>query len=184
MSGGIMTPAADFMLLLAYLMTRSDLWAHGTIRLLTVGESTDLTESIKLLEQQLEDARIPAQPILVPDMQPETVIEQSSGADMVFLPFRIKQSLLTDTSGFSLERVLTRLPPVALVMAARDIDLDAEPEEGAAGQLAEAMDKLHDAEKRLIGAQEQHQKLEKQLLSIQKQLEASNSARWGKVMKN
>jgi amino acid transporter len=167
--------SSRLMLLLAYLMTRNDLWAHGTIRLLTVGETTDLTESIKLLEQQLEDARIPAQPILVPDMQPKTVVEQSSGADMVFLPFRIKQSLLTDTSGFSLERVLTRLPPVALVMAARDIDLDAEPEEGAAGQIAEAMDKLRDAEKRLMGAQEQYQKLEKQLLSIQKQLEATNS---------
>jgi amino acid transporter len=164
--------SSRLMLLLAYLMTRSDLWADATIRLLTVGEATHLTESLELLEQQLDDARIPAQPILVPDMQPETVIEESSGSDLVFLPFRIKQSMLTDTGGLSLERVLTRLPPVALVMAARDINLDAEPEEGSAGLLAEAMDNLHDAEKRLASAKEQHQKNDKQLLIVREQLEA------------
>ena len=163
--------SSKLMLLFAYLMTRIDLWAHATIRLLSVGETTNLTESIELIEQQLDDARIPAQPILVPDMQPKTVIENSGGSDLVFLPFRIKQSMLTDASGFSLERVLTRLPPVALIMAAKDLDLDAEPEEGKAGQLAEAMDKLNNAEKRLISAQEQLQKSEKQLRVIQKQLE-------------
>ncbi len=159
------------MLLLAYLMTRSDLWAHSTIRLLTVGDASHLTESIELLKQQLDEVRIPAQPHLVPDMQPATVIKESQDSDLVFLPFRIKESMLTDASGFSLERVLTRLPPVALVMAARDINLDAEPEEGTAGLLAEAMDILHDAEKRLTGAKEQHEKNEKQLLTVRKLLE-------------
>jgi amino acid transporter len=168
--------SSRLMLLLAYLMTRNALWAHATIRLLTVGETADLTESIKLLEQQLDDARIPAQPLLIPDMLPETVIEQSSGSDLVFLPFRIKQSMLIDTGGFSLERVLTRLPPVALIMAARDIDLDAEPEEGAAGLLAEAMDTLHSAEKRFASAKEQHEKNDKQLLAIREKLEAPSDA--------
>ena len=163
--------SSRLMLLLAYLMTRSDLWAHSTIRLLTVGDASHLTESIELLKQQLDEVRIPAQPQLVADMQPETVIKESKDSDLVFLPFRIKQSMLTDTSGFSLERVLTRLPPVALVMAARDINLDAEPEEGTAGLLAEAMDILHVAEKRLAGAKEQYEKNEKQLLTVRKLLE-------------
>ena len=35
-----------------------------------------------------------------------------------------------------------------MIMAAEDIDLDAEPEEGALGDLAEAMDKLREAERR------------------------------------
>jgi len=164
--------SSRLMLLLAYLMTRSDLWGDATIRLLTVGETTNLAESIKLIEQQLEDVRIPAEPLLIPDMQPETVIEESGGSDLVFLPFRIKQSMLTDTGGLSLERVLTRLPPVALVMAAKDIDLDAEPEDGAAGQLAQALDHLHDAEKRLARAEEQQRKNEKQLFTLQEKLEA------------
>jgi len=161
-------------LLLAYLMTRSQLWQQATIRLLTVGETADLTAGIDLLEQQLDDARIPAQPVLVPDMLPETVVGESAGSDLVFLPFRIRQSMLTDVGGLSLERVLTGLPPVALVMAARDIDLDAEPEEGVAGQLAEAMDNLHDAERRLIRTQEQQRKIDKQLLAIQDRLAASS----------
>jgi amino acid transporter len=163
--------SSRLMLLFAYLMTRTELWARATIRVLTVGEASDLNESIELLEQQLDDARIPAKPIIIPDMQPETVIKNSGGTDLVFLPFRIKQSMLTDASGFSLERVLTRLPPVALVMAAHDIDLDAEPEEGTAGQLAEAMDQLQDAEKRLASAQEHLQKSDKQLLTARAQLE-------------
>ena len=162
--------SSRLMLLLAYLMTRSKLWRHATIRLLTVGESPDMKESIEYLEQQIDDARIPAEPLIIPDMHPKTVNKESAGSDLVFLPFRIKQSMLTDTSGFSLERVLTRLPPVALVMAAKDIDLDAEPEEGAAGQLAQAIDHLHDTEKRLAKVQEQHQKNENQLLSIQEEL--------------
>lgn len=162
--------SSRLMLLLAYLMTRSDQWEDATIRLLTVGETANLAESIKLIEQQLDDVRIPAEPLLIPDMQPETVIEKSGGSDLVFLPFRIKQSMLTDTGGFSLERVLTRLPPVALVMAAKDIDLDAEPEEGTAGQIAQALDQLHDAEKRLAAAQEQQRKNEKQLFTFQERL--------------
>ncbi len=164
--------SSRLMLLLAYLMTRSDFWNGATIRLLTVGNSADLSEKIALVEQQLDDARIPAQPLLVPDMQPETVTAQSGGSDLVFLPFRIRKSMLTDTSGLSLERVLTRLPPVALVMAATDIDLDAEPEEGAAGQLAEAIDTLQDLQKRLAKAMDQQQKNDKKLLAVLEQLAA------------
>lgn len=165
--------SSRLMLLFAYLMTRSKLWTDATIRLLTVSETTDLSESIILLEQQLDDARISAQPLVVADMLPATVIEMSSGSDLVFLPFRIRKSMLTDTGGLSLERVMTRLPPVALVMAARDIDLDAEPEEGAAGQLAEADDKMQDAAKRLAKAQEQLQAEQQQLLAIQEQLKTA-----------
>jgi amino acid transporter len=163
--------SSRLMLLLAYLMTRDSLWGQATIRLLSVGESISLTENVEILEQQLDDARIPAQPVLVSDMKPETVIGESSGSDMVFLPFRIKQSMLTDNRGYSLERVLTRLPPVALVMAAQDLDLDAEPEEGTAGQLARAMDSLHGAEKRLAKAEELKLKNETRLTAIREKLE-------------
>jgi len=37
---------------------------------------------------------------------------------------------------------------VALVLAAEDIELDAEPEEGIAGEIAAALDILADAEKK------------------------------------
>jgi hypothetical protein len=67
--------------------------------------------------------------------------------------------------------VLTRLPPVALVMAAQDLDLDAEPEEGTAGQLARAMDSLHGAEKRLARAEELKLEDETRLTAIREKLE-------------
>jgi hypothetical protein len=80
--------------------------------------------------------------------------------------------MLTDANGFSLERVLTRLPPVALVMARSDIDLDAEPEEGTAGQLAQAMDTLHDREKRFLRAKKQWEKLAEKSAVLKKRYDS------------
>jgi hypothetical protein len=45
------------------------------------------------------------------------------------------------------EEILPRLPLTAFVLAAEDIELDVKPEEGAAGEMAAAMDALNDAEK-------------------------------------
>lgn len=168
--------SSRLMLLFGYLMTRHDLWGRATLRVLTVGDSANLEESIAHLEQQLDDARISAEPLLVDDMLPETVIGHSTSSDMVLLPFRIKRSLLTDISGYSLERVLGQLPPVALVMAAHDIDLDAEPEEGVAGQLATALDSLHDAEHRLAAARKQLQQSEQQFDDSRARLESAAAA--------
>ncbi len=141
--------ASRLMLLFAYLMTRRDLWQDASIRLLSIAEDTSLEESIEELEQQLDDARIGATVVIVPDSLPETIIEFSAESDLVFLPFRINNLLLTDIHGYSLERVLTRLPPVGLVMAAKDIDLDAEPDDGISGLLATALDKVLEFEKRV-----------------------------------
>lgn len=164
--------SSRLMLLLAYLMTRHDMWKNATIRLLTTAEDSSIDESIKQVEHQLEEARIPAIPTIVPDTAPETIIAQSSASDLVFLPFRIKLSMLTDLKGYSLERVLTQLPPVALVMAAHNIDLDAEPEEGEAGQLATAMDRLHETEKDLARTTKKLNRSEAQLEQLKKKLDA------------
>ncbi len=165
--------SSRLMLLFAHLVTRDDLWEKSTtIRVLTIGETANLKESLEHVEQQLDDARIVAEPVIIPDMSPDTITRESAGSDLVFLPFRIKHSMLTDTNGFSLERVLTRLPPVALVMAQSDIDLDAEPEEGAAGQLAQAMDTLHDREKRFLRVEKQWGKLVEKSVILKKRYES------------
>ena len=52
-----------------------------------------------------------------------------------------------DPFGGRPEDTLSRLPNVALVLAAEDIDLDAEPEEGDAGEMAMLHDALTDARK-------------------------------------
>jgi len=136
------------MLLLAYLMTRHDAWQKAEIRVLTAGSGKRLTKVKEELTQTLEAVRIDAQAHIVEDLAPETIIAQSSKSSFVFAPFKIKGFRLSDASGYSLNRVLPQLPPTALVMAAENIDLDAEPEEGAAGQLAKAMDSFREAERR------------------------------------
>jgi amino acid transporter len=158
------------MLLLAYLMTRNKLWKNSHIRLLSEKDGENPAIHIEELEQQLDDARISAKVILVDDRNPETILKHSSTSSIVFLPFRIQRSMLTDAAGYSLERVLTQLPPTALVMAAEDIDLDAEPEEGPAGELAEALDRLQEMERRAAGAKKQYSKIEKLIPALEQQL--------------
>jgi amino acid transporter len=150
--------SSRLMLLLAYLTTRNSIWNKAEIRVLTAGSGESLGWAKNNLMELLDEARIPAEPHLVKDMESQTVIEHSKDSSLVFLPFRIQQSRLTDIHGYSLERILPQLPPAALVMAAEEIDLDAEPEEGTAGEMAKAMDDLYAAEKRLRRARREEVK--------------------------
>ena len=136
------------MLLLAYLTTRHVEWEEAEIRVLTAGTGKRLAKAKEELNQILEDVRIDAHACIVPDQSPETVISHSSKSSLVFLPFKIRQFKLTDLLGYSLKRVLPKLPPTVMVMAAEDIDLDAEPEEGSSGELAHAMDHLRERERK------------------------------------
>jgi hypothetical protein len=106
---------------------------------------------------------------------PATVIAQSSKSSFVFAPFKIRGFKLSDANGYSLNRVLPQLPPTALVMAAENIDLDAEPEEGPAGQLAKAMDAFRETERRsarsakaLERSRQQVEKLKSRLADLEK----------------
>jgi hypothetical protein len=75
------------------------------------------------------------------------VAEHSSDASLVFLPFRLRGNQPKGPFGGPLEIILASLPIVALVLAAQDIDLDTEPEEGHAAEMAELLDTLADADK-------------------------------------
>ena len=65
-----------------------------------------------------------------------------------FMPFQIKKDRSLGPFGEPVENILNRLPPVVMVLAAEDIDLEAEPEEGKAGETASILDRLADAEKK------------------------------------
>jgi amino acid transporter len=145
--------SSRLMLLFAYLMTRNQSWQKAEIRVLTAGTGQRLARAKESMVKTLEESRIDAQPQIVTAMDAETIKAQSSTSSLVFLPFRIKDYNLTDGKGTSLQRILPNLPPTALVMAAEPIDLDAEPEQGAAGELALAMDHLQETERRLAAAQ-------------------------------
>jgi len=134
-------------LLLAYLMTRSEQWEGAKIRVLAACFSLEENETVGDLRKALETFRIEAEPEVVIKPNPDAVAAYSSDASLVFFPFRFQGNLPVDPFGGRPEDILSRLPNVALVLAAEDIDLDAEPEEGEAGELAALHDALTDARK-------------------------------------
>lgn len=162
--------SSKLMLLFAYLITRDKLWQDAEIRVLSPHEKTGLAETRDSLVQLFDEARIDAEVILVADLHPETVLSYSSDSSLVFLPFKITQSRLTDTSGYSLERVLPQLSATALVMAAEEIDLDAGPEEGIAGELAQVMDELSEHEKHLRRLLQEMQGVEREIGRLSEQI--------------
>ena len=167
------SPDGSLMLLLTHLMTRHKFWEQTEIRLLI---PRDLVKEDELtIHQYLDESRINTHSVFVTDMKPETIVKQSIDANLVFLPFRIQRSLITDWYGYSPQRVLTRLPPTALVMATREIDLDAEPEEGRAGELAEALDRLQAAEVRQKRLEKRVQENGKNLSRLEEELQQNTS---------
>jgi len=139
--------SSRLMLLLAYLMTRTEPWENARIRLLGICCKKDTDATAEELHRTLDEVRIPAEPEIVIDADPEKVTEYSSDASLVFLPFRLRGNQPKGPFGGPLEIILASLPIVALVLAAQDIDLDTEPEEGHAAEMAELLDTLADADK-------------------------------------
>ena len=141
------------MLLLGYLITRSEPWDAAKIRVLAAGYNADTPENLTDLKNNLEEARIEAEPIIVTNADIDKLSEYSADAAVVFLPFRLRGDQITCPIDAPIEEIVCRLPVTALVLAAEDIALDAEPEEGTAGDMAVAMDALADAEKKAVEAE-------------------------------
>jgi amino acid transporter len=136
------------MLLMAYLMTRHENWDQSKIRLLAVDDGSQAELSHESIREMLEEVRIDADPEIVRDFDEDTFSEYSADAALAFIPFRIKDNEIVDPFGNPMQKTLFLLPVTAMVLAARDIELDAEPEEGKAGEMAEVSDTLDDARKK------------------------------------
>lgn len=143
------------MLLLGYLITRSEPWDAAKIRVLAAGYNADTPENLTDLKNNLEEARIEAEPIIVTNADIDKLSEYSADAAVVFLPFRLRGDQITCPIDAPIEKLLSRLPVTAFVLAAEDIALDAEPEEGTAGEMAAAMDALADIEKKAVEAEKE-----------------------------
>lgn len=134
----------QLMLLLAYLMTRNRIWEKARIQVnvnCSGAKRSDCETNIKTL---VKDARIKADIVFVTDALNDPMVT-SGDAAMVFHPFHF--------SGTSIDERIKSMPPVALVMAREDIDLDAQPEEGRPGEMASALDDLEKAEETAENAQ-------------------------------
>ena len=144
--------SSRLMLLFAYLLTRDMDWSDARIRVLALSSKNkeNMLERINLM---LEETRIEAEPIIISDIQPEMISKYSKNASIVFFPFRLTGTQLVDPFGSKIETILEHLPVSALVLAAEDIDLSAEPEEGTQAEQAAVHDAADDAVKKAISAQ-------------------------------
>ncbi|MGD8665268.1 MAG: amino acid permease [Desulfobacterales bacterium] len=140
--------SSHLMLLMAYLTTRNKQWQGAPIRVLAPGFEHPTEDAMATFRHKLENFRIEAEPEMVFNAKASNVIGYSQGSSLVFLPFRLKGNRPVDPFGQPVEQLLADLPSTALVLAAEDIELEAEPEEGKAAEIATAADALADAEKR------------------------------------
>ncbi len=138
------------MLLLAYLMTRSDEWNEAKIRLFVQSSAEEAGKNRKIIQVFLDDVRIAAEITIVEKATMDTVYEYSSRSALVFLPLILGKAGPAGPYGVYLETIFSQLSTVALIIAAEDIKLEALPEEGRGGEIAAALDAAADAERRAL----------------------------------
>ena len=139
-----------------------------------MGHAREEEESAEDLRKILEEVRIDAKPEIVDEVTAASVAMHSSDASMVFFPFRFSGDKIVGPLGREIGAFLEQLPMVALVLASEDIELDADPEEGEAGEMATALDALSDAEKK---TREKEKEAAQALEKLEEKLDKSRAAR-------
>jgi amino acid transporter len=131
---------AELMLLLAHLMTRSEDWEGASIRVLALprnGQSP--AEREHEIAERLDKVRISARTeVLTETGDGQVLLNASRDASIVFVPFSIHGGRFYGPSGNAARLMLEELPIAVLAMAAEDVDLEADPDEGAEGAESEA----------------------------------------------
>jgi amino acid transporter len=122
----------EFMLLLAYLMTRHEDWEEAKVRVLVpLEEGEDSQTRVDTINEFLGEVRIKAEPVVVENADADTMVAQSEDASFVFLPISIHAGYFYDPFGGDVADLLPRLQIVAMALAAQDVDLSADPDEGS-----------------------------------------------------
>jgi amino acid transporter len=167
---------SHLMLLLAYLMKQSDPWRNATIRVMSADSEEESERTIEGLKNTLNDIRIDAEPQVLVKPSTDTVIKYSADSSLVLLPFRIVGNQLMCLFGGPLDMLLSNLPIVAMILAAEDIDLDADPEEGKAAEMAVALDALADEKEKTEKAERDAIEAAKALAEAEKTLSSAQAA--------
>jgi amino acid transporter len=160
-------------LLFAYILTQHPKWQDIRIRVLDTVYDKDSGKTVADLEQALSDFRIDAVPEIVPIRDINTVVAYSADAALVFFPFRLKNYTPLDFFGNSLDQLFSMLNKSVAVLATTDIDLDAEPDEGGAADLAAAKDAYAAALKKAEKAEQEAEELSQQAEEKLKKLQAA-----------
>ena len=146
--------SSRLLLLMAYLMTRTETWADASIRVIAAADPAEgEAASREYLQNTMADVRIDAEVRIIETVDADAVVEHSSDATIVFLPMRLKADQPLDPFGGRIEDLVSRLPVAALAIAGEQIDLTAEPDEGPEGALAALLDQAEDLERRAKDAE-------------------------------
>jgi amino acid transporter len=145
----------QMMVLLGYLMTRSEDWRDATIRVLVPVHNEGAESHLEEAKAILSAARIEAETEVVVDADSQSIVTHSASASIVFFQFGIREGRIIDPFGEDVNGILPALPMVVMSMAAQDVDLDAQPDEGSAAQSAALLDRVSDVRKRAVRAQQQ-----------------------------
>ncbi|MFO7963300.1 MAG: amino acid permease [Desulfobacterales bacterium] len=165
----------SLMLLFAYLMTRSEAWKGAVLRILAFRNDTPEDKQKEAIRQVLRDARIDADIVFVPAMDDAAVISASAESTLIFLPFRFSGNLFELPVKCPAEELLEKLPTAVMTLAAEDIDLGAEPDEGIAAELAEARDLLEKRKRLAEASEKEAEEAEKAAESAEAKLRRSMS---------
>jgi hypothetical protein len=164
------------MLLLAYLMTRTETWEDARIRLFApASKERPAEERLDELGRMLEEVRIVADLEIVETVDTRTVAEHSLNSSVVFLPMTLSDRGPACVYG-ELEDLLPTLGISALVLAAQDIELDAQPEEGKHGEIAQAVDEAEKAGKTARKTEEDAAETEAAARETQERLDQARAA--------
>lgn len=147
--------SSRLMLLLSYLSTRHSTWKDAEIRLIAANYNEKSEDNLRELRQTVADSRIQASCEIIVDDDIDLLSQYSEKADLVLVPFQIKNNQIKDPYGDDIQDLIVRLKNVVLVKACEDIDLDAEPEEGEAAQMAAAIDALNKLRERAKKAEKE-----------------------------
>ncbi len=168
--------SSRLMLLLAYLMTRTPEWDGARIRLLSEADPWSHMREEVSLEQTLAAFRIDAEAALMPTWSREALVEASRDASLALIPMRIGPQGVSDPFGQPVHDLVPDGPVVALVIAAEDIDLEAEPDAGPAADVADAADALSAAEAQAQEVTRQLQEARQAVHTMQEQLTHTQAA--------
>jgi len=158
------------MLILAYLMTRDKAWEGASIRVLALSFGADPGQQEDKLAAMLENFRINAESMVVDQPKLASLVDKSRDAALVLLPFSIRHSEIQDPFGGDLNWLLPRLPVTGLCLAAEDIELDAEPEEGKPAEAAALIQELEERRQKLSQAGKDLDKAEAELETVRSEL--------------
>ncbi len=131
--------SGQLLALLAWLCTRTAGWEGATINVWVASNASRDHDSVA---RMLDDARIPA--TVEGQASPDSFTTLAGEADLVLAPLRVRRGSPLGPGDSPVDELVDRLPVVVFAQAAKDVELDVQPDESEAAALAVAVDRARE----------------------------------------